>query len=107
MSMNPGATMRPRASMVRAASPWSAGPTAAIRSPSTATSPVADGAPLPSTIVPRFKRSDQAIQLLRGLDDLHRFHLVADLDLVDHVHPPLDLAEHRVLPVEDVGGGGR
>ena len=36
--MKPGATMRPRASMVRVASPARPGPTATMRSPSSATS---------------------------------------------------------------------
>src|SRR5215469_5793650 len=107
MSMKPGATMRPRASIVRAASPARLGPIAAIRSPSTATSASAAGAPLPSTTVPFLIRSDQAIPLLRGLDDLHRLHLVALLDLVDHVHARHDLAEHGVLAVEEIRGRER
>src|SRR6185369_4085221 len=40
-----------------------------------------------------------------GVHDLHRLHLVADPDLVDHVHAGGDDAEDRVLAVEEVGGG--
>src|SRR4029077_9121387 len=101
--MNPGVTIRPRASITRAASPARAGPTAAMRSPSTATSAGRAGAPLPSTTVPFRMRSDQAMALLGGLDDLHRLHLVAHLDLVDHVHAGGDPAEDGVLVVEEVG----
>src|SRR6266540_2652096 len=98
--MKPGATMRPRASMVREATPSRPGATATMRSPSTATSAATAGAPLPLTTVPFLISSDQAIRLLLGqahgelaralrgrLDDLHRLHLVALLDLVHHVHP--------------------
>src|SRR5690242_2253719 len=105
--MKPGATIRPRASITRAASPARAGPTAAMRLPSTATSAARAGAPLPSTTVPFRIRSDQAMALLGGLEDLHRLHLVADLDLVDHVHAGGDPAEHGVLAVEEMGGGQR
>src|SRR6266702_701175 len=106
MSMKPGATISPLASMVRAAWPVRAGPTAAIRSPSSATSAATPGAPLPSTTVPFLIRTDQAIYLLR-VDDLDRLHLVALLDAVHDVHPRDDLAEHRVLAVQEVRGGQR
>src|SRR3989442_7832057 len=107
MSMKPGATMSPRASRVRAASPERLPPTATMRSPSTATSAAIAGAPLPSTTVPFLISSDQAMRSPGGLDDLHRLHLVALLDLVHHVHPRGDLAEHGVLAVEEMGGGER
>src|SRR5512137_3193124 len=107
MSMKPGATIRPLASITRAASPARPGPTAAMRSPSTATSAARAGAPLPSTTVPFRIRSDQAMGLLGGLDDLHRLHLVADLDLVHHLHAGGDPAEDRVLAVQEVRGGQR
>src|SRR5256885_13041609 len=106
MSMKPGATISPLASMVRAVWPVRAGPTAAIRSPSSATSAATPGAPLPSTTVPFLIRTDQAIYLLR-VDDLDRLHLVALLDAVHDVHPRDDLAEHRVLAVQEVRGGER
>src|SRR2546426_1311390 len=99
MSMKPGATTSPLASMVRAAWPVRAGPTAAIRSPSSATSAATAGAPLPSTTVPFLIRTDQAIYLLR-VDDLDRLHLVALLDAVHDVHPRDDLAEDHVAPVQ-------
>jgi len=50
--MKPGATIRPLASITRAASPPRCGSTAAMRSPSTATSAARAGAPLPSTTMP-------------------------------------------------------
>src|SRR5512136_2040865 len=105
MSMKPGATIRPLASITRAASPVRSGPTAAMRSPSSATSAARAGAPLPSTRVPFRIRSDQAMALLGGFLDGHRLHLVADLDLVHHVHAGGDPAEDGVLAVEEVGGG--
>src|SRR5262249_45253407 len=61
MSMKPGATIRPRASMVRAASPERLGPTATMRSFSMATSATTAGAPLPSTTVPFLISSDHAM----------------------------------------------
>src|SRR5580765_7478886 len=103
--MKPGATMSPFASITRVAAAPSSGPTAAIRSPSTATSAATPGAPLPSTTVPPLMRSDQAMNLLGRLDDLHRLHLVALLDVVHDVHARGDLAEHGVLAVEEMGGG--
>src|SRR6266581_4769458 len=105
MSMKPGATISPLASMTRGASPLRPEPRAAIRSPSTATSAATPGAPLPSTTVPPLMRSDQAMNLLGRLDDLDRLHLVALLDIVHDVHARGDLAEHGVLAVEEVGGG--
>ena len=60
MSMNPGATTWPAASMTRAASPESFGATATIRSPSTATSAARAGAPEPSISDPFRTRRDQA-----------------------------------------------
>src|SRR4030095_7375191 len=104
MSMKPGVTISPLASMTRVASPLRPEPTAAMRSPSTATSAATPGAPLPSTTVPPLMRSDQAINLLSCLDDLHRLHLVALLDVVHDVHARGDLAEHGVLAVEEMGG---
>src|SRR4029434_10351817 len=77
--------------------------------PSTATPAATLGAPLPSTTVPPLMRSDQAMNLRGRLDDLHRLHLVARLDLVALValghdfHARGDLAEHGVLAVEEVG----
>src|SRR6266498_4249676 len=105
MSMKPGATINPLASMTRVASPLRREPKAAMRSPSTATSAATPGAPLPSTTVPPLMRSDQAMNLLGRLDDLDRLHLVALLDIVHDVHARGDLAEHGVLAVEEVGGG--
>src|SRR5260221_12891423 len=111
MSMKPGDTMRPRASTVRAASPERLGPTETMRSFSMATSAATAGAPLPSTTVPFLIRSDQLMSvgprasLLGGLDDLHRLHLVALLDLVHHVHPRGDRAEDGVLAVQEIGRG--
>src|SRR6185503_1872933 len=107
MSMNPGATISPLASITRAASPARPGPTAAMRSPSTATSAARAGAPLPSTTVPFRIRSDQAMALLGNFRDLHRLHLVAHLDLVHHLHAGGHTAEDGVLAVEEVGGGQR
>ncbi len=60
MSMKPGATTCPAASITRVASPASPGATATIRSPSTATSAGRAGAPLPSIRDPFRTRSDQA-----------------------------------------------
>src|SRR6266436_1833921 len=105
MSMKPGVTISPLASMTRVASPLRLEPRAAIRSPSTATSAATPGAPLPSTTVPPLMRSDQAMNLLGRLDDLDRLHLVALLDVVHDVHARGDLAEDGVLAVEEVGGG--
>src|SRR4051794_19689528 len=57
-STNPGLTTRPSASIDSRPSP-STSPTAAIRSPVTATSPRNDGLPVPSTTVPfRITRSN-------------------------------------------------
>src|SRR5215467_12466103 len=75
--MNPGVTIRPVASITREASPRSPRPTAAMRSPSTATSAATLGAPLPSITVPPLRRSDQAIRLLGDVDDLLGLDLVA------------------------------
>src|SRR4029450_10830643 len=107
MSMKPGVTISPLASMTRVASPLRPGPTAAMRSPSTATSAATPGAPLPSTTVPPLRRSDQAMALLGDLDDLHHLHLVALLDVVHDVHARGDLAEDGVLAVEKMGRGQR
>src|SRR5688572_22555515 len=107
MSMNPGVTISPLASITRSASPVSPGPTAAMRSPSTATSAARAGAPLPSTTVPFRIRSDQGMTLLVDLDDLHRLHLVADLDLVHQLHAGGHSPEDGVLAVEEVGRGQR
>src|SRR6058998_2625992 len=85
--MKPGATMSPFASITRVAA--------------------TPGAPLPSTTVPPLRRSDQAIPLLGDLDDLHRLHLVALLDVVHDVHARGDLAEDGVLAVEEMGRGQR
>ena len=60
MSMKPGATTCPAASITRVLSPASLGPTATIRSPSTATSAARAGAPLPSTSEPFRISRDQA-----------------------------------------------
>ncbi len=60
MSMKPGATTWPAASITRVASPARRGPIAAIRSPSSATSAGRAGAPLPSMTEPLRMRSDQA-----------------------------------------------
>src|SRR5215510_1470304 len=98
MSMKPGATVWPAASITRAASPVRPWPTATIRSPSTATSAARAGAPLPSISEPFLTRSDQAIQLVFG--DRDRGHLVTLLDAVDELHARHDLAEHGVLAVE-------
>src|SRR5215510_14374479 len=102
--MNPGVTISPVASITRDASPLSPRPTAAIRSPSTATSAATPGAPLPSITVPPLMRSDQAIGLLGDVDDLHGLHLVALLDAVHDVHARGDLAEDGVLAVEKMRG---
>src|SRR5262249_50088075 len=59
MSMKPGATMRPCASTLRAASRERFWPTETMRSFSMATSAVIAGAPLPSTTVPFLISSDQ------------------------------------------------
>jgi hypothetical protein len=57
-STKPGQTMRPRASIVCRAPAPSSSPTAAMRSPSTATSARVGGDPLPSTTSPpRISRS--------------------------------------------------
>src|ERR1700675_2871191 len=105
MSMKPGATIRPLASMVR--SPWPArlGAIAAMRSPPSATSAATPGAPLPSTTVPCLIRSDHAMDLLRCVHDRDGLHLVALLDVVHDVHAGDDLAEHGVLAVEEVRRG--
>src|SRR5438477_7708027 len=136
MSMKPGATMSPRASIVRAASPERSRATAAMRSPSIATSAAAAGAPLPSTTVPclissdhmgltrrgprrpprslpqdrvrrRSRRSERNAPSRGGLDDLHGLHLVALADLVHDVHPGGHLAEDGVLAVEEMSGRER
>src|SRR5262245_45279173 len=60
MSMKPGATTQPVASLVRTARAATS-PTATIRSPRMATSPGAPGAPLPSTTVPPRIRRSQSI----------------------------------------------
>src|SRR4030095_14537215 len=98
MSMNPGATTLPVASITRAASPASDGAIAAMRSPSTATSARRAGAPVPSITAPPRTRSDQAIG--SGFLDGDGLHLVALLDAVHVLHAGDDLAEHRVVAVE-------
>src|SRR5690242_2916099 len=98
MSMKPGATTWPEASITRTASPARRGPIATIRLPSSATSAARAGAPLPSMTEPLRTRSDQANGLL--FRDRDRGHLVALLDAVDELHAGHDLAEHGVLPVE-------
>src|SRR6267142_549362 len=98
MSMKPGDTTLPVASITRSAWPASAGATAAMRSPSTATSARRAGAPLPSTTEPPRSRRDHAIG--SGLLDRDRLHLVALLDAVHVLHAGDDLAEDRVVAVE-------
>src|ERR1700730_1341200 len=73
MSMNPGATTQPSASMTRAARE-PARPTRLMRSPDTPTSAVKGGRPLPSTTVPpRRRRSsiDRGAPLVAVLDAVH------------------------------------
>ena len=103
MSMKPGATISPAASMVRAASPRRPGPTATMRSPSTATSAATAGAPR-AVDDPAVPDEERPGHYCGGLDDLHRLHLVADLDAVHHLHPGGDDAEHRVVAVEEGRG---
>src|SRR5438093_8627388 len=98
MSMKPGATTLPVASITRSAGPLRLGATAAMRSRSTATSARRAGAPLPSTTEPPRRRSDHAIG--SGLLDGHGLHLVALLDAVHVLHPRDDLAEHGVVAVQ-------
>src|SRR2546421_2354226 len=102
MSMKPGDTTLPVASMTRSAWPASVGATAAMRSPSTATSARRAGAPLPSTTEPPRSRSDHAIG--SGLLDRDRLHLVALLDAIHVLHAGDDLAEDRVVAVQVRGG---
>src|SRR5262245_22598070 len=97
MSMKPGVTVRPAASITRSAAPARPGSTATTRSPSTATSAARAGAPLPSTTVPPRSSRDQATS---GFLDGHRRHPVALPDAVDVLHPLHDLAEHRVVVVQ-------
>src|SRR5690242_14394815 len=97
MSMKPGATTCPAASITRSAGPLRCGATAATRSPSTATSAVRAGAPLPSMTVPPRISSDQAISRLLDRD---RGHAIALLDAIDLVHAGDDLAEHGVVVVQ-------
>src|SRR3990170_1190042 len=52
-------------------------------------------------------RKNRPAMLLRRLDDLDGLHLVADADLVHDLHARGDLAEDRVLAVEEVGRGQR
>src|SRR4030095_12505500 len=84
--MKPGATMSPFALITRVAAAPRSEPTAAMRSPSTATSAATLGAPLPSTTVPPLMRSDQAMNLRGRLDDLHRLHLVVLLSVFPAIH---------------------
>src|SRR5215510_6263534 len=98
MSMKPGATVWPAASITRAASPVRPWPTATIRSPSTATSAARAGAPLPSISEPFLTRSDQAIRLCFG-------KVVSGMELVDRIKQgdkmtSVTIAEHGVLAVE-------
>src|ERR1044071_4791628 len=99
--MNPGAPIRPLASMVRVASPVRPGPIAAMRSPSSATSAWTRGAPLPSITHPSLTSSDQAKLFL---DDRDGLHAVALLDAVDVLHARDHVAEHRIVAVEVRGG---
>src|SRR4051794_18112347 len=67
MSMNPGATIRPLASMTRPAfAPGSRWPMAAIRSPRIARSPSNHGFPVPSTIRPPRMRMSQGSSATAG-----------------------------------------
>src|SRR5678815_4567448 len=102
MSMKPGETILPAASITRSAWPLNAGPTAAMRSPSTATSAARAGPPAPSTTEPPRIRSDQATR--SGLVDDDRLHPVALLDTVHVLHAGRHTAEHGVVVVE-VGRG--
>src|SRR5437870_12503689 len=102
MSMKPGATTLPVASITRSAGPVRLGATATMRSRSTATSARRAGAPLPSTTVPPRRRSDHAIG--SGLLDGHGLHAVALLDAIHVLHAGGDRAEHRVAAVQ-VGDG--
>src|SRR4029453_17554558 len=97
MSMKPGVTVRPLASITRSAAPTRPGATATTRSPSTATSAARAGAPLPSTTVPPRISRDQATS---GFLDGHRRHPVALLDAIDVLHAVHHLAEHGVVVVE-------
>src|SRR5512145_47013 len=97
MSMKPGATTWPLASMTRRAWPVRSGPTPTTRSFSTATSARRRGAPVPSTTSPPRIRSDQATLLL---DDDHGRHPVPLLDPVHVLDPRHHLTEHRVVAVE-------
>src|SRR5258705_4842505 len=98
MSMKPGETILPAASITRSAWPLSPGPTAAMRSPSTATSAARARLPLPSTTVPPRMRSDQA--MCSGLVDDDRLHPVALLDPVHVLHAGGHAPEHGVVVVE-------
>src|SRR4029450_5598134 len=100
--MKPGETILPAASITRSAWPLSPGPTAAMRSPSTATSAARAGPPAPSTTEPPWIRSDQATR--SGLVDDDRLHPVALLDAVHLLHAGRHTAEHGVVVVE-VGRG--
>ena len=66
MSMKPGATMRPRASRTRAASPARFGPDRGDAIALDGDVGGGAGAPLPSTTVPFLIRSDQAISAERA-----------------------------------------
>src|SRR5262249_50446938 len=109
MSMKPGATMRPRASIVRAASPARSGPIAAMRSPSTATSAAIAGAPLPSTIVPCLMRSDHVIATtvpLLFLDDCYYSLFLDDLHRLHHIGGGLDGPLRTSPRIACAGGAG-
>src|SRR5262249_35643677 len=94
MSMKPGVTRCPRASITRPDSPSSSGAMAATRSPRRPTSATWAGAPLPSTTAPpRMSQSKLTASGLGGLLDLDRLHLVADGDLIDDLHPLHHLPE--------------
>src|SRR4029450_1564745 len=100
--MKPGHASLPAVSITGSDWPLTAGPTAAMRSPSTATSAARAGPPAPSTTEPPRIRSDQATR--SGLVDDDRLHPVALLDTVHVLHAGRDSAEHGVIVVE-VGRG--
>ena len=101
MSMKPGATTSPLASITRFAFPSGTRPTATIRSPGIATSPRNHGLPVPSTIRPlRMTRSysgSAARAHAAGREDRDGEHDSHGLDPHEYllaIHPEQDEPEH-------------
>ena len=90
--------------MVRVASPARSGPTAAMRSPSNATSAATPGAPLPSSTVPFLIRSDQAMRYFASSTIFTDFILSPTLTLSTTSMPEVTMPKTVYWPSRKLAG---